>query len=105
MVVAWVDWYEAHRPDLITKAQVRSVYDEGKLRTLGKDREGHPLLWVRMRYCKPEAASFEEHVKGHLFVLEEAIAEAERTGHHQITVINDRFGEFEGEFELKQAIN
>lgn len=52
----WIKWYESFRPDQISPSEeiITKIHTSGKYRYVGVDKEGCPILLIRMRY----------HIKG-----------------------------------------
>ena len=47
----WIHWYETYKPDQISGDEqiIKNIHGYGQYRFLGVDREGYPIMVVRMK--------------------------------------------------------
>lgn len=78
----WVKWYESYRPDLIRADEevIMKIHTSGKYRFVGRDREGCPILLIRMRYHIKGLATTDENLRYLLFMMEQGVRLAAEAG-------------------------
>lgn len=68
----WVIWYEDYRPDKISATEpiIEKIHSSGKYRYAGRDKDGYPILLIRMRYHVKGLATADENLRYLLFMIE-----------------------------------
>ena len=67
----WVVWHEEYRPDLIdaNDETIRKIHTSGKYRYAGRDKDGCPVLMIRMRYHVKGLATVDENLRYLIFMI------------------------------------
>lgn len=83
----WVKWHEEYRPDLISAEEpiIQKIHTSGKYRFAGRDRDGCPILIIRMRYHVKGLATAEENLRYLLFMIENGRKLAEQSSRFRLT--------------------
>lgn len=82
----WIKWYESYRPDLIKPEEeiINKIHSSGKYRYVGFDKEGCPVLLIRMRYHIKGLANVEENFRYLIFMIEQGVKLAQSTSNFSI---------------------
>lgn len=71
----WIQWYEDYRPDLIRDDEeiIQKIHTSGKYRYVGYDKQGCPILLIRMRYHIKGLATADQNLRYLLFMIEKGV--------------------------------
>lgn len=82
MWTKWVEWYESFKPDQISETEeiIGKIHSSGKYRYCGVDKQGCPVLVIRMKYHVKGLATADENLRYLLYMIEKGVNLARQAG-------------------------
>lgn len=84
----WIEWYESYKPDQISENEeiIRKIHTSGKYRFYGHDKNGCPILVIRMQFHIIGLATAEQNLRYLLYMIERGVKLAEQASTNHLRI-------------------